>query len=367
MAAHIQMAIGLVGPGKVGQALLEEIHVERPNLLRKYRIDLQVLGITNSSEMILGSPLDLSSWQKQLVEQPTDASLGVLTEHLKQSRIPNKVVIDCTASAHVPKFYHKWIEQGIHVVTPNKRLNSGPLDEYLKVKQLQSESKAHYMYEGTVGAGLPIISTLKTLLDSGDDVLRIEGIFSGTLSFIFNNLSLEKPFSECVSGAFRRGYTEPDPRDDLTGMDVTRKIITLARECGAKVELSSVKTENLVPEQLSKIADAAEFMEALPQALRQADEQMDKRVREADARGEVLRYVGTYDAESGVCQVNLRPFPKSSPFAQLSGTECIISFTTTRYSMPPLIVRGPGAGPPVTAAGVFGDLITLARYCGAPS
>lgn len=357
------MAIGLVGPGKVGQALLEQIRVETPNLLRKYRIDLHVLGITNSSEMILGSPLNLENWQRDLVEQGSDASLGVLTAHLNASPIQNKVIIDCTASSYVPQFYKRWMEQGIHVVTPNKRLNSGPLSEYLAIRQLQREGKAHYMYEGTVGAGLPVISTLRTLLDTGDDVLRIEGVFSGTLSFIFNNLSPEKPFSEAVSGAFRRGYTEPDPRDDLTGMDVTRKVITLARDCGAKVELGNVNTENLVPEPLRKIAGAAEFMEALPQC----DADMQQRVVEADARGEVLRYVGSYDTESGVCQVMLRPYPKTHPFAQLTSTECIISFTTTRYSIPPLIVRGPGAGPPVTAAGCFGDLISLARYCGAPS
>lgn len=189
-------------------------------------------------------------------------------------------------------------------------------------------------------------------------------MFSGTLSYIFNELKPGKTFSEVVSGAKRRGYTEPDPRDDLSGMDVTRKVIILGRECGTQIELKDVATESLVPEPLrSEAVRVPDFMSQLPQY----DSAMDARVREADAAGEVLRYVGSFDAESGVCQAGLRRYPKSHAFANLAGSECIVAFTTTRYSNPPLIVRGPGAGPAVTAAGVFGDIVQLARYLGAPS
>jgi aspartokinase/homoserine dehydrogenase 1 len=250
----------------VGRALLEQLRVERPNLLQKYRIDLQVQGILNSSQVLLGKeghPIDLETYDEQLLNSSADASLGVLTQHLRDSPLPHKVVVDCTASAYVPQFYRRWMDEGIHVVTPNKKLNSGPLAEYLAVKQLQRAGKAHYMYEGTVGAGLPVISTLKSLLDSGDEVQRIEGIFSGTLSYIFNELAPGKTFSEVVWGARRRGYTEPDPRDDLSGTDVTRKVITLARECGNKIELSSVNTESLVPEPLQKAQSPQQFMDSL--------------------------------------------------------------------------------------------------------
>ncbi|EFN56653.1 hypothetical protein CHLNCDRAFT_57539 [Chlorella variabilis] len=386
MTENVSIAIGLVGPGAVGRALLEQLRVETPNLFNKYRIDLQVQGILNSSQVILGKegqPINLETYGEQLLESSADASLGVLTQHLRALPLPHKVIIDCTASAYVPQFYRRWMEQvgssllppwvvcfawlrpgrGIHIVTPNKKLNSGPLAEYLAVKQLQKAGSAHYMYEGTVGAGLPVMSTLKQLLDTGDEVQRIEGVFSGTLSYIFNELAPGKAFSEVVSGARRRGYTEPDPRDDLSGMDVTRKVINLARECGNKIELSSVDTESLVPEPLRKAQSPQEFMDSL----HEYDDIMAERVQQADRHGEVLRYVGSYDAESGVCQVLLRRFPKSHPFANLAGTENIISFTTMRYSNPPLIVRGPGAGPAVTAAGVFSDLITLSRYLGAPS
>ena len=366
-ASEVQLGIALVGPGTVGSALLEQLRIEAPRLHSRYGIDLRVMGITNSREMLLSKddhPLDLSSWQDLLLEEGADASLGVLTEHLKAAPVTHRCVIDCTASDFVPRFYPKWLEQGVHIVTPNKRLNSGRYQAYAAVKDLQRSHRAHYMYEGTVGAGLPIISTLKGLLDTGDQVERIEGVFSGTLSFIFNELKPGKPFSEVVSGAKRRGFTEPDPREDLSGSDVTRKVVTVARECGSKAELADVDTESLVPAALRGPGMSVQtFMEQLPNF----DAEIDARVCEADAAGEVLRYVGSYDAESGVCQAHLRRFPKEHPFANLNGTENIIAFTTMRYSNPPLIIRGPGAGPAVTAAGVFSDIITLCRYLGAPS
>jgi len=366
-ASEVQLGLALVGPGTVGKALLEQLRVEAPILHSKFGIDLQILGITNSRTMLLGrnsAPLDLDTWQEALLEEGADASLGVLTEHLKAANVTHRAIVDCTASDFVPKFYSKWMEQGIHVVTPNKRMNSGKLSAYSAVRALQRTHRVHYMYEGTVGAGLPVICTLKSLLDTGDQVERIEGIFSGTMSYIFNELAPGRPFSEVVSGAKRLGFTEPDPREDLSGMDVTRKVVTLARECGSSVELEDVATESLVPPALREISLSPQiFM----QQLSKFDSEIDERVREADAAGEVLRYVGSYDAESGVCQAGLRRYPKSHPFANLSGTENIISFTTLRYSNPPLIIRGPGAGPAVTAAGVFSDIVMLSRYLGAPS
>ena len=366
-ASEVQLGLALVGPGTVGKALLDQLRVEAPLLHAKFGIDLQVVGITNSRTMVLGRdgrPLDLATWEHSLLEEGTDASLGVLTEHLKAAGCTHRAVVDCTASDFVPKFYAKWMEQGIHVVTPNKRLNSGRYAAYAGVKALQRSHRVHYLYEGTVGAGLPVLSTLKSLLDTGDQIERIEGVFSGTLSFIFNELAPGTPFSEVVSGAKRQGFTEPDPRDDLSGTDVTRKVVTLARECGSKVELADVATESLVPAALRDASlSPAEFVEQLAKF----DGEIDARVREADAAGEVLRYVGSYDAESGVCQAGLRRYPRSHPFANLAGTENILAFHTQRYSSPPLIIRGPGAGPAVTAAGVFADIVTLARYLGAPS
>lgn len=214
-----------------------------------------------------------------------------------------------------------------------------------------------------MGAGLPVIATLKHLVSTGDKVKRIEGVFSGTLSYIFNNLKPGQSFSQVVAEAKEAGYTEPDPRDDLQGMDVARKVTILARECGMMLELDDVSVESLVPEPLKNCESTTEFMEKLPDY----DEELTQKVMEADSKGEALRYVGVVDCEAGEGRVVLSGYPTSHPFAQLSGSDNIISFTTERYFQQPLIIRGPGAGAAVTAGGVFSDLLRLTDYFGAPS
>jgi len=273
------------------------------------------------------------------------------------------VIVDCTASDAPPSHYLEWISKGIHIITPNKRLGSGDLEQYKAVRQTQRQSYTHWLYEATVGAGLPVIATLKHLVSTGDNVKRIEGVFSGTLSYIFNNLQPGQSFSQVVTEAKEAGYTEPDPRDDLQGMDVARKVTILARECGMMLDLNDVSVESLVPEPLRACESTAEFMEKLPEF----DEELTQKLLEADAKGEALRYVGVVDCESGKGSVELLSYPRSHPFAQLSGSDNIIAFTTERYFTQPLIVRGPGAGAAVTAGGVFSDLLRLTDYFGAPS
>jgi aspartokinase/homoserine dehydrogenase 1 len=233
----------------------------------------------------------------------------------------------------------------------------------LKLRALQRQSYTHYFYEATVGAGLPIISTLRGLLETGDKILRIEGIFSGTLSYIFNNFVGKRAFSEVVTEAKQAGFTEPDPRDDLSGTDVARKVIILARESGLRLELSGIPVESLVPEPLRASASAEEFMQQLPHF----DQEMSKKLQDAEDAGEVLRYVGVVDVVNQKGVVELQRYKKDHPFAQLSGSDNIIAFTTTRYKNQPLIVRGPGAGAQVTAGGIFSDILRLASYLGAPS
>lgn len=356
----------LVGVGTVGGVLLDQLQAQSKTLLSKYGIDLRVYGITSSRTMLLGSeskPLDLSNWREDLLKKGNDASLGVLTEHLlaTDGDVDARAIVDCTASEHVPRQYLKWMQRGFHVITPNKKLNSGSMAEYQAVKQAQRQLGVHYLYEGTVGAGLPVVSTLKTLLDSGDEVCCIEGVFSGTLSFLFNSASSSKKFADIVREARQKGYTEPDPRDDLSGMDVTRKIVTLARESGSNVEIEEVNTQSLVPENLM---DRSISVEAFLDALESEHLDIDMQIAQAEANGCVMRYVGRYDAETNKCEAVLKAFPGSHPFATLTGTENIISFKTRRYSDPPLTIRGPGAGAEVTAAGVLGDLLLLARYMG---
>ncbi|XP_034228539.1 bifunctional aspartokinase/homoserine dehydrogenase 1, chloroplastic-like isoform X3 [Prunus dulcis] len=334
-------------------------------LKEEFNIDLRVMGITGSRTMLLSEAgIDLSRWRELQKEKGVVADMDKFVQHVHGNQfIPNKVLVDCTADSSIASHYYDWLRKGIHVVTPNKKANSGPLDQYLKIRALQRQSYTHYFYEATVGAGLPIINTLQGLLETGDKILRIEGVFSGTLSYIFNNFIGRRTFSEVVAEAKHAGYTEPDPRDDLSGTDVCRKVIILARESGLKLELSDIPVESLVPEPLKDSASAEEFMQKLPQF----DHDLAKKRQIAEDAGQVLRYVGVVDMVNQEGAVKLQTYKNDHPFAQLSGADNIIAFTTTRYKDQPLIVRGPGAGAEVTAGGVFSDILRLASYLGAPS
>ncbi|OIT24865.1 bifunctional aspartokinasehomoserine dehydrogenase 1, chloroplastic [Nicotiana attenuata] len=359
------IGVGIIGPGLIGGTLLDQLKDQTAILKEKFNIDLRVMGIIGIDSMILsGSGIDLSRWKELLSQNREMPDLNKFVQHVGENHfIPNSVLVDCTADSHIASQYYDWLHRGIHVVTPNKKANSGPLDQYLKMRALQRQSYTHYFYEATVGAGLPIISTLRGLLETGDKILRIEGIFSGTLSYIFNNFMGTKAFSQVVKEAKEAGYTEPDPRDDLAGTDVARKVIVLARESGLELELSDIPVQSLVPEPLRATASAEDFLLQLPQF----DQELSKQKQEAEDAGEVLRYVGAVDVVNGKGTVELRRYNKEHPFAQLSGSDNIIAFTTERYCKQPLIVRGPGAGAEVTAGGIFSDILRLASYLGAPS
>ncbi|XP_058073858.1 bifunctional aspartokinase/homoserine dehydrogenase 2, chloroplastic-like isoform X2 [Magnolia sinica] len=359
------IAMGIIGPGLIGGTLLDQLRDQAAVLKEEFNIDLRVLGIIGSRTMTLSNlGIDLFKWREPKDEMAEVADLEKFVEHVHGNHfIPNTVLVDCTADTNVANHYYNWLRKGIHIITPNKKANSGPLDRYLKLRALQRQSYTHYFYEATVGAGLPIISTLRGLLETGDKILRIEGIFSGTLSYIFNNFVGKRAFSEVVAEAKQAGYTEPDPRDDLSGTDVARKVIILARESGLRLELSDIPVQSLVPEPLRASASAEEFMQELPKF----DEDIAKKRQDAEAAGEVLRFVGVVDAVKAKGHVELRRYKKEHPFAQLSGSDNIIAFTTIRYKEQPLIVRGPGAGAQVTAGGIFSDILRLASYLGAPS
>ncbi|KAM0941507.1 putative homoserine dehydrogenase, Aspartate kinase [Dioscorea sansibarensis] len=362
------LAMGIIGPGLIGATLLDQLKDQAAALKEKFNIDLRVMGIIGSKKMILSDNgrdgIDLSQWKEIMAENAEAYDLERFVKVVHENHFfPNTVLVDCTADSDIANHYYDWLRKGIHVITPNKKANSGPLDTYLKLRALQRQSYTHYFYEATVGAGLPIISTLRGLLETGDKILRIEGIFSGTLSYIFNNFVRSRAFSDVVTEAKQAGYTEPDPRDDLSGTDVARKVIILARECGLKLELSDIPVRSLVPEPLRASSSVDEFMQRLPNF----DVELAEELNNADSSGEVLRYVGVVDVVDQNGVVELRRYKKDHPFSQLSGSDNIIAFTTTRYKDQPLIVRGPGAGAEVTAGGVFSDILRLASYLGAPS
>jgi bifunctional aspartokinase / homoserine dehydrogenase 1 len=353
------VSIGLIGPGTVGRVLLEQIasQVER---LRALNLDLRVRGIAGSKRMLLAeTAIDLANWPKLLAERGEPVDLGKFAAHCQADFIPHTAIIDCTASAEVASLYRDWLASGIHIVTPNKKANSGALPAYRALKEAARAAGTHYLYEATVGAGLPVIHTLRDLRETGDEITRIEGIFSGTLAYLFNVFDGKESFSSIVYAAKQKGYTEPDPRDDLSGMDVARKLIILAREMGLTLEMSDVEVKGLVPQALDGCS-LEEFMRRLPEF----DASMAALLAEAKKHGQVLRYVGRVDAD-GKATVGLTRLDAGHAFANIALTDNVVRYATRRYCDNPLIVQGPGAGPQVTAGGVFSDLLRLSAYLGA--
>jgi bifunctional aspartokinase / homoserine dehydrogenase 1 len=353
------LSISLIGPGTVGRALLEQIagQIER---LRELKLDLRVRGITSSRRMLLEqTSVDLSRWKERMAEAGEPLDMQKFINHIQADYIPHTVVIDCTASAEVAGRYRDWLSRGIHIVTPNKKANSGTLPYYRSLQEARRAAGTHYLYEATVGAGLPVIQTLRDLRGTGDDITQIEGIFSGTLAYLFNVFDGSESFSSIVRTAKAKGYTEPDPRDDLSGVDVARKLIILGREMGLTLEISDVQIEGLVPETLTRCS-VEEFMARLPES----DAAMAAAFTDARDRNQVLRYVGRVDA-GGKATVGLMRLDARHAFANIALTDNVVRFVTRRYCDNPLIVQGPGAGPEVTAAGVFSDLLRMSAYLGA--
>jgi len=266
------------------------------------------------------------------------------------------VIIDCTASDDVADRYAGWLERGIHIVTPNKKAFSGDMQRYRRIKAAAKAGGTHCFYETTVGAALPIIKTLRDLIDTGDQVHSVRGLLSGTLAYLFNVYDGSKPFSEIVLDAKNNGFTEPDPRDDLSGMDVARKLTILAREMGQETELGDFPVQNLIPEALRDV-EVSEFLESLADY----DDEMATLFDEARSARKNLRYVATLDA-AGNAAVRLEQVIQENALSNIELTDNLVQFASDRYSENPLVVQGPGAGPAVTAGGVFGDILKLANY-----
>ena len=258
------ISIGLIGPGTVGRVMLEQIASQSARLREQFNVDLRIRGLLGSKRMLLSdSSVDLTHWRPQYEQSPAAADLKRFVEHVRVDYLPHTVLLDCTASSEVASHYPEWLEAGIHIVTPNKKANSADLAFYRRLREARRKGSSHYLYEATVGAGLPVVQTLRDLRETGDDVTSVEGIFSGTLAYLFNVYDGSKPFSDIVRDARQRGYTEPDPRDDLSGMDVARKLIILGREMGLSLEMSDVKVESLVPAGL-ETGSIEDFMTRLP-------------------------------------------------------------------------------------------------------
>ncbi|MGI9270884.1 MAG: bifunctional aspartate kinase/homoserine dehydrogenase I [Woeseiaceae bacterium] len=351
------ISVGLIGPGTVGATLLKQIERRAEQLIGQFNLDIRVRAIARSKTMLLDERrIDLNSWQSRFDDAAVEIDFAAFEECVNPDHLPHAVIIDCTANEDVAARYAGWLERGIHVITPNKRACSGPIDEYRDLQAKASDGSAHFFYETTVGAALPIISTLRDLVDTGDEIHSVQGIFSGTLAYLYNVYDGKTPFSEIVRQAKESGYTEPDPREDLSGMDVARKLTILARELGLTTEIGDFPVENLVPEAL-RDCSIDDFLASLSEY----DDQVKERYDEAQAAGKELRYIGRLSAD-GQVSVGLESIDAQHAFGNINLTDNIVQFETARYSANPLYVQGPGAGPEVTAGGIFGELLRLAKF-----
>ncbi len=357
------VSIGVIGPGVVGGAFIDQLASQVKRLARDFHVDLRVRGVMQSKRMqLVNGELSLENWRDELSKlgEGEAADLQRFAAHIHASHLPHAIIVDCSASADIAGHYAEWLAAGIHVVTPNKKANSGDYQYYQSLHAARRAGGSHYLYEATVGAGLPVIQTLHDLRETGDEIQRIEGILSGTLAYLFNVYDGTRPFSAVVLEAKAKGYTEPDPRDDLSGLDFARKVVILGREMGLNLELKDVALESLVPDAL-KACSVEEYLKRLPEF----DAQMQQRLEAARSRNHVLRYIGSLDAASRQATVGLVELPRSHTFANINLTDNVVRFSTSRYNQNPLVVQGPGAGPEVTAGGVFADLLRVCAYLGA--
>jgi bifunctional aspartokinase / homoserine dehydrogenase 1 len=354
--ARKRLDLVVVGVGNIGGALLKQLKQQRSYLL-KHGFDVRVVAITNSRKFaVTASGIDLGDWKRALGSSRRKMSPQALAGAIADLELTNAALVDCTANPSVVDAYPAFIDANLHIITPNKRANALPWKQYSALMERLARRQKHFFYEANVGAGLPIMSTLRDLIASGDEIVKIEGILSGTLSYLFNTFDGTTPFSGLVKEAHRVGFTEPDPRDDLSGQDVARKLLILAREIGLKMELHEVNVDSLVPRALR----TTRFSEKFFADLARYDDEIAARIEGARARGAVLRYVGVL--ERGRAQAGLKEFPATHPVASAKGSDNVIAFTTKRYRRTPLVVQGPGAGADVTAMGVFSDILKLLHY-----
>jgi bifunctional aspartokinase / homoserine dehydrogenase 1 len=353
---HIkQLNLFIAGVGNVGSQLVEQIAKQTNYLKENAFLNLRIIGITNSRTMIFNEEgLSLKSWQKDL-SKGQKADLDTFYKKVKSLNLRNSIFIDNTATAKVSNYYANYLKESIAVVTCNKIACSSSLKNYKTLKNLAREYNAPFLFETNVGAGLPVINTLNNLVDSGDKITKIQAVLSGSLNFIFNNFTADKKFVDVVKQAGEEGYTEPDPRIDLSGIDVMRKILILARESGYALELETIENKSFLPESSLK----AESIEDFYTSLDKENEHFKRLSAQAEEKNRQLKYVAEFNA--GKAQVSLQEVDARHPFYNLEGKDNCVLFYSERYPEQPLMVKGAGAGAAVTASGIFADIIRVGR------
>ncbi len=345
----------LVGVGNVGKSLLKQIRCQQEKLLKEKNLRINVVGISSSKKGVFNRDgIDVSDYRRLLHEGGIDVTPAIIKEEVLKMNIFNSVFVDCTASADIAALYKDLLMHNVNIVAANKIAASSDYEEYAALKEIARRKDIKYLFETNVGAGLPVINTINSLVNSGDKILKIEAVVSGTLNYIFNVLSAEVPLSKAIIMAKEAGYTEPDPRIDLSGKDVIRKLVILAREAGYAVSQEDVEKHLFVPDTMFE-GEASEFLDKV----KTLDEEFEKKREDAEAANERFRFVASYD--NGNLNVGLRRVDHTSPFYNLEGSNNVILLTTDRYMEYPMVIKGYGAGAEVTAAGVFADIISIAN------
>ncbi len=342
------------GVGTVGNSLLEQIRSQREKLMQERGLKLNVVGIARGKKAVFNREgIDLDNY-REILENSSASNIKKLHDEVIGMNIFNSVFVDCTASADVAGLYHDFLDHNISVVAANKIATSGRYEDYIELKQIARKRGVKFLFETNVGAGLPVINTINDLITSGDRILRIEAVLSGTLNFIFNTLSADCHLSHTIRLAMEKGYSEPDPRIDLSGLDVLRKLVILARESCYKVEQSNVECNLFIPQNVLS-GTQENFWKKLP-AL---DEEFEQRRQRVEREGKRMRFVASMD--NGKCAISLMEVDRYHPFYNLQGSNNIILLTTERYKEYPMMIQGYGAGAAVTAAGVFADIMSIAN------